>query len=379
MGAMPQTPAPSPPAVTASRIGRPTASAYGAPGMGTLDTPGTRLVAIAALRVELSSGLVPTDVRLIPAGEFRAVDGRPSDCPAWVMDAADGQRCVSAMAARDSASVIDYEHATLHAKRTGDKAPAAGWYQALEWRPDGLWAVRIDWTALAAAHIAAREYRYISPVFAYDKASGHVQQLLHAALTNDPGLDGLTDLAALAASLFSPSTDSQGIAMNDLLKKLLAALGLQDTATESEALAALAGLKSNVATLSAQVAHPDPARFVPIATLSALQAEHADLQGRLAALGAEVDGGKLDKIIVEALTAGKLTPATEVWARSYGKKDLAGLSAFIAAAAVAVKPGETQTGGQAAGGDGALSATELAVCGAMGLNPDDYRKTARAT
>jgi hypothetical protein len=24
-----------------------------------------------------------------------------------------------------------------------------------------------------------------------------------------------------------------------------------------------------------------------------------------------------------------------------------------------------------------LSATELAVCGAMGLNPDDYRKTAR--
>jgi hypothetical protein len=35
--------------------------------------------------------------------------------------------------------------------------------------------------------------------------------------------------------------------MNDLLKKLLAALGLQETATEAEALAAVAALKTNVA------------------------------------------------------------------------------------------------------------------------------------
>jgi hypothetical protein len=80
--------------------------------------------AIAALAVQIepdAAGAPPTDVRLIPAGEFRAVDGRPSDCPAWVMDAADGQRCVSAMAARDSASVIDYEHAT----RCRPSGPAA--------------------------------------------------------------------------------------------------------------------------------------------------------------------------------------------------------------------------------------------------------------
>lgn len=363
-------------AISVAALGRaaPAASAYGVPGMGAGQ------VAVAALRVEIPAGQVPTDVRLIPAGEFRAVDGRPTDCPTWVMEAADGERCVAAMAARESALVIDYEHATLHAKRTGSKAPAAGWFQALEWRADGLWAVQIDWTALAAQHIASREYRYMSPVFAYDPQSGRVRQLLHAALTNDPGLDGLTDLAALAADLFLPPTTSRGIAMNELLKKLLAALGLQESVTEAEALAAVAALKTNVATLSAQVAHPDPARFVPIATLSALQAEHADVQGRLAALTAEVNGSKIEQAVSAGLAAGKLTPATEAWARELGKTDLAALTAFLAAAPVVVALGQTQSGGQGSAGAGgaALSETELAVCRATGTSPEDFIKHRRA-
>jgi phage I-like protein len=364
-------------AVSVAALGRgsPAASAYGVPGMGAGQ------VAVAALRVEIPAGQVPTDVRLIPAGEFRSVDGRPTDCSAWVMEAADGERCVAAMAARESALVIDYEHATLHAKRSGSKAPAAGWFKALEWRSDGLWATQIEWTALAAQHIAAREYRYLSPVFAYDPQSGRVRQLLHAALTNDPGLDGLTDLAALAADLFLPPTTSRGIApMNELLKKLLAALGLQESATEAEALAALAALKTNVATLSAQVAHPDPARFVPIATLTALQAEHADAQGRLTALTAEVSAGKIEQAVSDGLTAGKLTPATETWARELGKTNLAALTAFLAAAPVVVALGQTQSGGKGSAGAGgaALSETELAVCRATGTSPEDFLKHRRA-
>ena len=167
--------------------------------------------------------------------------------------------------------------------------------------------------------------------------------------------------------------------MNDLLKKLLAGLGLQETATESEALAALTALKTNVATLSAQVAHPDPARFVPIATLAALQAEHADLQGRLAALTAEVNGGKVEQVVAEGLAAGKLTPATETWARALGAKDLAQLTAFLAAAPVVVALGQTQSGGKSAGaGTGTLSGTELAVCKATGIAPEDFAKTRAA-
>lgn len=334
-------------------------------------------LAIAALMVDLAVG-APTNFRIIPAGEFRAWDGRPAECAAWVCLEEDGRRIVAELNARTSPRVIDYEHATLRVKAAGGKAPAAGWFKAAEWRADGVWLIDVDWTALAAQEIADKTYRLVSPVFSYDPTTGRVQQLLHAALTNDPGLDGLTDLAALAADFFLPPTPPED-SMNEMLKKLLAALGLQETATETEALAAVAGLKTNVAALTAQVATPDPAKFVPIATLSALQGEHAQLQGQLAALSAEVNGSKLDKVIADGLAAGKLTPATEAWARDLGKSNLAQLSAFIAAAPVVVKPGETQTNGQGdqAKGD-ALTAAELAVCSATGIAPADFLKTKQA-
>lgn len=339
---------------------------------------GTAL-SVAALGVELDSAAgAPVDFRIIPAGEFRSWDGRPTECAAWVCTEADGQRIVAELNARQSPRVIDYEHATLHAKKGGTRAPAAGWFKSAEWRADGVWLIGVDWTALAAQAIGAKEYRFVSPVFSYDPASGRVGSLLHAALTNDPGLDGLTDLAALAAELLLPPTHPLETTM-DLLNKLLAALGLAATATEAEALAAVASLKTNVAALSAQVGAPDPAKFVPIATLSALQGEHAQLQGQLAALSAEVNGGKLDKVIADGLAAGKLTPATEAWARDLGKSNLVQLSAFIAAAPVVVKPGETQTSGHGdpAKGD-ALTAAELAVCSATGIAPAEFLKTKQA-
>lgn len=327
-------------------------------------------LAIAALGVELAAGAVPVDVRLIPAGEFRAWDGRPTECAVWICTDEDGLRLVAEAEARVSAVVIDYEHATLHAKKTGTQAPAAGWYKQLEWRPgDGLWAIGVDWTAAAAQWIAANEYRYISPVFSYDAKTGRVQKLFHAALTNDPGLDGLTDLAALAASLLldQPSEEQPmdelleqlrwllnlpvGATAEDViaqLQKLMDQLKGDGTAAASFDLAAhLAAQAGQIATLSAQLENPDPAKFVPIATLTSLQAQHAQAQTALAALQAEVAGGKLDKAIEAGKAAGKLTPATEAWARDLGKKDFAALTAYLAAAPVVIKPGSTQTGGKA--------------------------------
>lgn len=335
---------------------------------------------IAALGVEFAAGAeAPRDIRLIPAGEFRSWDGRPTECAAWVCTDDDGLRLVAEAAARASPQVIDYEHATLHAKKAGTPAPAGGWFKALEWRVgDGLWAIGVDWTAAAAQAIVSKEYRFISPVFSYDAKTGRVGKLFHAALTNDPGLDGLTDLAALAAELFLPTHPLE--TEMDFLKKLLASLGLAESATEAEALAAVASMKTNVVTLSAQVSAPDPARFVPVATLSALQTEHAQLQGKLVALQGEVDGGKLEKIVADGLAIGKLTPATESWARELGKSNLASLSAYLATAPVVIQPGKTQTGDQG-GGDqgGSLTDNELAICTTQGLNPADYLKTKLAT
>jgi phage I-like protein len=341
-------------------------------------------VALAACVVELAAaGSAPVDVRLLPAGSFRASDGsgRPDDVPAWVVLDEDGARMVAEASARRSDRVIDYEHATLlRAKSKGEQAPAAGWYRKLEWRPgDGLYAVGVKWTARAAQLIADLEYRYLSPVISYDGKTGRVQRLLHASLTNDPGLDGLTDLAALAAELFP--TQSQEQSMPEILKKLLAALGLSEAASEAEALSAVAALKTNVAALSARLStDPDPAKYVPIATLSALQTEHASVQGQLAALNAEISSGKVAALVADGLAAGKITPATKDWAEGLGKKDPEALSAFLAAAPVVMKPGETQSGGKKPSGTevAALSADEQKLCAMLGVAEADYQQTRMA-
>lgn len=167
--------------------------------------------------------------------------------------------------------------------------------------------------------------------------------------------------------------------MNELLKKLLASLGLQETATEAEALSAMAALKTNVAALSAQVSSPDPAKYVPIAALSGLQAEHANVKSQLATLTAEISAGKVAALVADGVTAGKITPATEAWAKSLGESNLAALTAFLAAAPVIVKTNETQSNGKGGNGNGgggeSLSSIDLAVCSAMGLSPDAYAKT----
>lgn len=325
-------------------------------------------LAIAVLGAELPAGSVPVDVRLFPAGEFRAVDGRPAECAAWVMTDADGQRLVAEASARASDYLIDYDHQTLRAEANGLPAPASGWFKRLEWRPgDGLWMIGIDWTALAAERIAGKEYRYISPVFSYDKTSGRVLSIFHAALTNNPGLDGLTDLAALAADFFLANHQEASV-NEELLEQLRWLLNLPvgttaveiathlgklieqlqgdgSAATSFDLAAYLTSSRSQIAALTAQVAAPDPARFVPIATLSALQGENTGLKGQLAALTAEVDDSKLNKAIADGLAAGKLTPATEAWARDLGKSNLAALTSFLVAAPVVVALGSTQTGG----------------------------------
>lgn len=321
--------------------------------------------AVAVLRHDLPVGsAVPTALRLIPAGAFSAPDGRPADAPAWVLDDADGQRLVAEMAARQSARYIDYEHATLHAKSKGTPAPAAGWFDALEWRPgSGLWAVDIDWTPAAARMIQDREYRYISPLFSYQPGTGRVLQLLGASLTNDPGLDGLTDLAALAAPLLNPLETE---ALHDLMKKLFQALAIadqpaDDLAALTLAIGAATALQSRVAALVAQTATPpDPGQYVPIATLAALQADHTRVQGELAELQRKIQADQVEQAIAQATAAGKLPPALLGWARTLGQRDLAALTTYLDAAPVLAALQGTQTGGQAPGKTDPLDARQIA-------------------
>lgn len=135
--------------------------------------------------------------RLLPAGRFRASDGRPEGIPSWFLDGTIASDLIRAASAQSVDFVIDFEHQTLHAEKNGKPAPAAGWFHKLEWRDgDGLYVTDARWTDKARQMLMAHEYRYISPVFQFNRKTGAVEKLLGAALTNNPALDGLTDLAA---------------------------------------------------------------------------------------------------------------------------------------------------------------------------------------
>lgn len=227
---------------------------------------------LAVLTETLSTA--PNQIKVIPSGEFRARDGRPNDCVAWQLSPIKAAKLVAAFNRQTIRCVVDYEHQTLMAASNGKPAPAAGWFSTLEWRADGLYAVDVSWTESASAMLTAGEYKYLSPVFSYDK-QGEILQLLSVALTNNPALDMLPDLSAVALSNlmnpYSRSFDSQ-----------------------------------------------------PIEGMS-VQA----MQAELAALKAQMQEGVIDDLVTAALSDGRLLPAQQQWARELGVSNFAALKGFV--------------------------------------------------
>lgn len=327
---------------------------------------------VAALTAEI--GQSGAAVQLLPDGTFRSADGsgRPAECASWRIDAEIAAALIADVAARANPLALDYEHQTLRAADNGQPAPAAGWFKTLEYRPGaGLYATDVEWTERARTMIASREYRYLSAVFSYDQ-TGRVTRILHAALTNNPALDGMDAVyvAALAAS-FNPPHQENTV----LLQKLIAALGLAADATEDQALAACSALKTQageaetrIAALSANQA--DPARFVPIGVMH-------DLQTRIAALTSQVNEAQVTDLVDVALADGRLLPAQEPWARELGKTNLAALTAYLATAPQIAALSGIQTGGKApdAGKPAPADAEFIAVCSMFGNDPAAVQKT----
>lgn len=325
---------------------------------------------IAALSLEITPG--QKAVKILPAGEFRARDGRPADCPHWVLDSVNAALLVAQAAARQTRYAFDYEHQTLRAADNGQPAPSAGWFSTLEWREgDGLYATDVEWTARAAAMIDAREYLYISPLFVYTP-DGRVQELINVALTNNPALDELPALSLAALSrLISPVSHEKKEPTVDL-NALLTLLGLPPGTSEEQAKAKLAELstqagkaselETRVAALSAT--QVDPAKHVPVDVAQALQQQIADLT-------AQVNGRELDELVAAALSDGRLLPAQEKWARDLGASNIAALRGYIDTAPRIAALGSTQTGGRQLVVDPVtgLAGDALAICSMLSNDP----------
>lgn len=343
---------------------------------GMKKTLHTALAAAVDLQPAAGAG-APEWVHLLPAGNMPARDGRE----AWRNDDPAGVVAATLAHAGGIDLPIDYDHQTDYAAipQVGGRAEAGGWIKELQVRPDGVWG-RVEWTATAAAKIAERAYRYLSPVFDFEPGSRKVIRLLRAALVNNPALT----LTALSHQ--QQETDS----MDETLKALLAALGLKPETDQATAIAHAQSLVTSKAALDAAAkklgiageatetalasaidgakssAAPDPAKYVPITALT-------EVQTALAAIQTERATEKAEQTVATAMAAGKITPGQKDWATDYAIKDAAGFAAYVAAAPKLLSGGGSLTVRPAAGQDGELGAEDRAICAQLGIKPEDFK------
>jgi putative I protein len=324
-------------------------------------------------------------IQLLPYGKFRATDGRPTDVEAWYVTDTNGADVVALANSQKNPLPIDYEHQILHSQQNGKEAPSAGWMEYLYFNPQGIFA-DVRWTDKAAEYIKNGEYRYISAVFAYD-TNGYVRKIFHAALTNNPALDGMDEVMVAASvqllnqqkekpemdkklvealcALFALKADASEAEITEKVTALSAAKGNSQVAV-LDVYAKLAEKEQSVAALTAQVGKPDPAKFVPVETVAALQADFNKLK-------LSIDNDKKSALIEAALSQGKLAPALKEWAASLSIEALTGyLDKATPIAALA--------GGHQANEDPnksnvvALTAAEQAAARALGMTEAEFFK-----
>jgi phage I-like protein len=289
---------------------------------------------------------VPEWVQITPAGPaLRGRDGR-----SWAMPSPDS---VVAQFRADAASgvavPVDLEHAT---ETSG--GPAVGWVEELEVRSGALWG-RVAWNAAGRQALADRAFRFLSPAFLFDAATGQVLRLRSVGLTNRPNFP----LPALNRANTETPMDPE----------VLTALGLAPAATPADAVAAIAALREQAQTALNRAAAPDPALFVPradhqlalnrIAALEAAEAARAEAQA-----ATEVDA---------AIAAGRVHPASRDYHLATCRAE-GGLERFRALiAATPAHPAATPATARAAapaGGPAPLAPEALALCRAWGADPE---------
>lgn len=256
-------------------------------------------------------GTVPEWVHILPLGQIEGRDGRRFALP-------DPAAVVEAFARNGADLPVDYEHqADNPAAKASGPIPAAGWIKALKATAEGVFA-RIDWTDRARDMIAAKEYRYISPVIVYDRATRQVGRISGAGLVHRPNLQ-LQALNAqdMTGAPMQPQPDpakpepvkpdaSQAVAA------MLDMLGLTPEATATEVIEALLArvAKQPAPTAAAPqtqggpealaLSIPDPTRYVEVTALNAA----------LKGAAQERIKGKIEGAIRE----GFITPGMRKWA-----------------------------------------------------------------
>lgn len=307
-----------------------------------------------------ADGSAPEAVELIPAGP--RVTGR--DGRSWIFDATSHELVLSAYRDRNIELPIDWEHATQHRAPKGEEAPAAAWIKSLEIRDGALWGA-VGWTPRGGDQVINQEYRFLSPVFDYDPATGRIARLVSAALTNTPNLH----LQALNSEEDAPMPRST------LLAAAIATIGLAADADDDALATAINSLRTDRDTARAENSECAPSldRYVPRADYDAVVTRATNAEQAVKDRDTADHKAKVDAAIDGALKLGKITPATADYHRA-SCSDTDGLARFQAfvEAAPAVAGDTTGFDKKPDGKATALNAEQKEAARALGMTEDRY-------
>jgi len=311
---------------------------------------------------------LPTKITVVPAGPTVAGrDGR-------VWKNANPAKVAAASNRRLPLLPIDINHATdLSAPKGGD-SPACGWFKSLSAEADGSIRAEVEWNEIGRDALLAKKYRYISPVFNHN-AAGEINCVLRAALTNSPNLD----LPAL-------NSDNRTFENNEnhteekMKGQLLAVLGLPETATDEEIVAAIKTLKEKNA--SAPTDDKTALQTENLrAALNAANEKAAAAEKQVAEINAAAFRKEVEDTVAGAIAAGKFVPANrENLVGLCSTRE--GLDAFvkIAEATPAIVDGKVQApAAPPPDSKTALCAEETEFAKSAGYSEDEWKKLKEAS
>ncbi|GMV96714.1 MAG: hypothetical protein AMXMBFR83_10750 [Phycisphaerae bacterium] len=316
-------------------------------------------------RVATASSPLPAEV---PGRVLIAPWGRVESASGWFMMDEEAAGAVLAAFERQGTDVpVDYEHQSLggaYASPSG-QAPAAGWIRALHVvrpgeGPAGLYA-EVEWTEGGRARLAAREYRYLSPVVMVRKSDRRVLALHSAALTNKPAIAGMRPIVNREATMEEGRGDCEfRIADCGAEKGLESPPGIVRRGMIGQGRVAVA--------MSQHGAVGTEADAIEILRLKLGLPAGSDETAVLAAAGERIEALSVESArrdarerVERALGTGKLTGAQQEWAMRLALSDPASFEEWLASAPVVVSIGKTAAPDECGGGRNRSAVTAAAL------------------
>ena len=211
-------------------------------------------------------------VQLSPFGEFALRDGGKRSGTVQHCSRAAFEAMVANWKAAGAPDVlVDVDHASA----TGGSTEAAAWAKNLRVEDDGLCA-DFELTPRGRELVEGKCYRFVSPGWTLAD-DGTPLALCSVALTNRPNLPVKPVVNADDAGGRDPDDPNNGKKGNPEmdLKKIAAALGLPETATEDEVIAAIASMKDAQAQAAEEAANAKAEEFAANAVKAGKIAESA--------------------------------------------------------------------------------------------------------